>query len=34
MTSTSTTSTANAYLRPQPGEYAPYYDRYISLVRG
>ncbi len=34
MTSTSTTSTANAYLRPQPGEYAPYYDRYISLVAG
>ena len=24
--------TANATLRPQPGEYAPYYDRYISLV--
>jgi DinB family protein len=22
------------YLRPQPGEYAPYYDRYISLVTG
>lgn len=20
--------------RPQPGEYAPYYDRYISLVQG
>jgi len=20
--------------RPQPGEYAPYYDRYISLVEG
>jgi len=20
--------------RPQPGEYAPYYDRYISLVKG
>ena len=34
MTSTATTSTANAYLRPQPGEYAPYYDRYISLVPG
>jgi len=32
MTPTATTSTANAYLRPQPGEYAPYYDRYISLV--
>ena len=34
MTSNATTSTANAYLRPQPGEYAPYYDRYISLVEG
>ena len=22
------------HLRPQPGEYAPYYDRYISLVPG
>jgi len=31
-TSTATTSTATACLRPQPGEYAPYYDRYISLV--
>ena len=20
--------------RPEPGEYAPYYDRYISLVAG
>jgi len=29
---TETASTANASLRPQPGEYAPYYDRYISLV--
>jgi len=29
---TATPSTANAYLRPQPGEYAPYYERYISLV--
>ncbi|MGA2203804.1 MAG: DinB family protein [Terriglobales bacterium] len=34
MTSTVTTSTATASLRPQPGEYAPYYDRYISLVPG
>jgi len=34
MTSTATTSTANAYLRPRSGEYAPYYDRYISLVPG
>ncbi len=31
-TLTATTSTAAAYVRPQPGEYAPYYDRYISLV--
>jgi hypothetical protein len=31
-TTTATTSTAAASLRPQPGEYAPYYDRYISLV--
>lgn len=22
------------YTRPQPGEYAPYYDRYISLIEG
>jgi hypothetical protein len=27
-----TSSTAAAYVRPQPGEYAAYYDRYISLV--
>jgi hypothetical protein len=33
-TATAMTSTANAYLRPQPGEYAPYYDRYLSLVPG
>lgn len=32
MTPTATNSTATAYLRPQPGENAPYYDRYISLV--
>jgi len=31
-TSTATTPTAIASLRPQPGEYTPYYDRYISLV--
>jgi hypothetical protein len=31
-TTTATTSTATASLRPQPGEYAPYSDRYISLV--
>jgi hypothetical protein len=30
----STTSTASAFVRPQPGEAAPYYDRYISLVPG
>ena len=33
-TLTPTTSTATTPLRPQPGEYAPYYDRYISLVPG
>jgi hypothetical protein len=31
-TPTAMTSTATASPRPQPGEYAPYYDRYISLV--
>jgi DinB superfamily len=31
---TSKTSTAAAYLRPQPGEYAPYVESYISLVPG
>jgi hypothetical protein len=31
-TLTTTTSTATASLRPQPGEYTPYYNRYISLV--
>jgi DinB superfamily len=31
-TPTATFSTAAASFRPQPGEYAPYYDRYISLV--
>jgi len=31
-TPTATPSIATAGLRPQPGEYAPYYDRYISLV--
>jgi len=34
MTLTATNSTATAYLRPQPGENAPYYDRYITLVPG
>jgi len=32
MTLTETTLTVNTSLRPQPGEYTPYYDRYISLV--
>jgi hypothetical protein len=32
MTLTATSSTPTASVRPQPGEYAPYYDRYISLV--
>jgi len=27
-------SNATTALRPQPGEYAPYYERYISLVPG
>src|ERR1700674_5707901 len=31
-TLTATTSMATASFRPQSGEYAPYYDRYISLV--
>ena len=34
MPSTATTSTATAPLRPQPGEYSPYHERYISLVPG
>jgi DinB superfamily len=34
MTLTGMTSTATASLRPNPGEYVPYYDRYISLVPG
>jgi hypothetical protein len=34
MTLTGTTSTATASLRPNPGEYVPYYERYISLVPG
>src|SRR6266403_407207 len=33
-TSTATTPTAIASLRPQSGESAPYYERYISLVPG
>jgi hypothetical protein len=33
-TLTPNTSTANAYLRPQPGESAPNYDHYVSLVPG
>ncbi|MGA8621665.1 MAG: DinB family protein [Candidatus Sulfotelmatobacter sp.] len=28
------TSSAFAVARPRPGEYAPYYDRYIALVQG
>jgi DinB superfamily len=31
-TPTAMTSAATASIRPQPGEYALYYDRYISLV--
>ena len=33
MTLPATTSTATASQRPQPGENAPYYDGYISLVQ-
>jgi len=33
MTPMDTTSNATS-LRPQPGEYAPYYERYIALVEG
>jgi len=29
-----TTSTATASLRPQPGEYDPYYEKYLSLIQG
>jgi hypothetical protein len=32
-TPTATPSTASARLRPQPGEYSPYHDNYISLVK-
>jgi hypothetical protein len=32
LAATTSTATASASLRPQPGEYTPYYDRYISLV--
>jgi len=32
MTLTATTSSAINSLRPQPGEYAPFYEGYISLV--
>src|SRR5580692_1122200 len=28
------TAAALTIARPEPGEYAPYYDRYISLVEG
>jgi DinB superfamily len=31
-TPTAMTSNATASTRPQPGEYTPYYDRYVSLV--
>jgi hypothetical protein len=34
MNTASTNSIATTFLRPQPGDYAPYYDRYISLVAG
>jgi len=34
MPSNAASSTAAAYLRPQTGEYASYFERYISLVPG
>ena len=34
MTLTATTSTATASLRPQPGEYDPYCEKYLSLIQG
>jgi hypothetical protein len=34
MTPSATTLPTSASFRPQPNEYAPYYDRYISLVPG
>ena len=34
MTLSATNTTATDSLRPQPGEYAPYFERYISLVPG
>jgi DinB family protein len=32
--STATTSTPTGLCRPEPGEFAPYHDTYISLVAG
>jgi DinB family protein len=34
MTPTATNTAPTSHLRPQPGEYAPFYERYISLVPG
>jgi len=34
MTLTATNSTATASLRPQPGDYAPYYEKYLSQIQG
>jgi hypothetical protein len=34
MTLTATNSTATASLRPQPGDYAPYYERYLTQIPG
>jgi hypothetical protein len=33
MTPTATISTLATSLRPQPGEYAPYYEKYLTLVQ-
>jgi len=34
MNVTASNSTATASLRPQPGDYAPHFDRYVALVSG
>jgi hypothetical protein len=34
MNPTATTPSATAHSRPEPGEYAPYYEKYISQIPG
>src|SRR5271167_1901234 len=34
MTLAATNSTAPASFRPQPGEYAPYYEKYLTRIEG